>query len=50
LGGLVYWYALYPSHILIFSGMARAIARQSGGRPAGSPEKFNPDNPAEPNR
>jgi hypothetical protein len=30
LRGLCYWYALYPVHQLIFSGMARAIARQAG--------------------
>ncbi len=27
LGGLLYWYALYPLHVLVFSGMLRAIAR-----------------------
>jgi hypothetical protein len=26
LGGLVYWYVLYPSHRWIFAGMLRAIA------------------------
>jgi uncharacterized protein YbjT (DUF2867 family) len=29
LAGLAYWYALYPLHQLIFSGMARAIARRA---------------------
>jgi len=29
LGGLVYWYALYPAHRWIFSGMLRAIAAQA---------------------
>ncbi|MFC1601321.1 SDR family oxidoreductase [Candidatus Sumerlaeota bacterium] len=29
LGGLIYWYALYPLHFLIFSGMLRAIARRA---------------------
>ena len=29
LSGLVYWYGLYPLHKAIFSGMARAIARQA---------------------
>ena len=27
LGGWLYWYALYPVHALIFSGMIRAVAR-----------------------
>ena len=29
LAGLVYWYALYPIHRLIFSGMLRAIASRA---------------------
>ncbi len=29
LGGLVYWYALYPAHRWIFAGMLRAIATQA---------------------
>jgi len=29
LGGLLYWYALYPLHVLVFSGMLRAIAREA---------------------
>lgn len=27
LGGLLYWYALYPVHVLVFAGMLRQIAR-----------------------
>jgi len=27
LSGLLYWYALYPIHVLMFGGMLRAIAR-----------------------
>jgi hypothetical protein len=27
--GLLYWYALYPVHSLIFSGLIRRIARQT---------------------
>jgi len=30
LGGLVYWYALYPVHRWIFAGMLRAIAVRAG--------------------
>lgn len=29
--GLVYWYALYPIHSLIFSGLIRQLAKQAGG-------------------
>ena len=39
LGGLAYWYALYPLHVLVFSRMIRGIARaatdQSGSRKRG---------------
>ena len=34
LGGLVYWYALYPVHRWIFAGMLRAIAAQAELKPA----------------
>ena len=30
LAGLVYWYALYPVHTLIFSDMIHALAGQAG--------------------
>jgi uncharacterized protein YbjT (DUF2867 family) len=29
--GLVYWYALYPIHSIIFSGLIRQLAKQAGG-------------------
>ena len=32
LWGLVYWYALYPVHGLIFGGMLRAIAERASRR------------------
>jgi uncharacterized protein YbjT (DUF2867 family) len=34
LAGLFYWYALYPIHSLIFSGMLRAIAARARGEAA----------------
>ena len=36
LAGFFYWWALYPIHQLIFSGMARAVVRlaEQGNRPA----------------
>lgn len=33
LGGLIYWYALYPIHRLIFTGMLREIARRAQFEP-----------------
>ncbi|UCC75196.1 MAG: SDR family oxidoreductase [Gemmatimonadota bacterium] len=30
LAGLIYWYALYPIHMLVFSGMLRGIVRAMG--------------------
>jgi uncharacterized protein YbjT (DUF2867 family) len=32
--GIVYWYALYPFHVLIFKGMLKAIARKAGAAAA----------------
>jgi hypothetical protein len=32
LAGLAYWYLLYPVHQLVFTGMARAIARRAKAR------------------
>jgi len=28
LAGRVYWYALYPAHLLVFSGMLRGIVKE----------------------
>ena len=41
LAGLMYWYALFPLHQLIFSGMLRNIARrvESGRTPPHSPRQ-----------
>jgi hypothetical protein len=40
--GLVYWYALYPFHQWIFSGMLRAIAADVRGTVTAGPERFTP--------
>jgi hypothetical protein len=37
LGGLLYWYLLYPVHQLIFAGMLRGIARAAENRRPGPP-------------
>ena len=39
LSGLVYWYALYPFHALIFSGLVEGIARRSEGEATGLPSQ-----------
>jgi uncharacterized protein YbjT (DUF2867 family) len=39
LGGLVYWYALYPVHRWIFAGMLRAIAARAELDPGATPQR-----------
>ena len=46
LWGILYWYALYPFHQMIFRGMLRALARTAGGTVAGRPRRFTPKLPA----
>ncbi|KJS29307.1 MAG: epimerase [Desulfatitalea sp. BRH_c12] len=41
LGGLLYWYALYPVHLLIFKGMLQAIARQVRAPILDGPRRFD---------
>jgi uncharacterized protein YbjT (DUF2867 family) len=36
--GALYWYLLYPAHAVIFSAMARAVARDAERRPDRSPK------------
>jgi uncharacterized protein YbjT (DUF2867 family) len=40
LGGLAYWYALYPFHEIVFAGMLRGIARAAFPAGAASPAKI----------
>lgn len=42
LGGLLYWYALYPFHHIIFAGMLSAIAAASGHPVLEGPRRFTP--------
>jgi hypothetical protein len=37
LGGILYWYALYPVHKMIFAGMLRSIARLASASKMGLP-------------
>jgi hypothetical protein len=36
LGGLLYWYAIWPLHALVFARMLRGLAREARGTEAGS--------------
>ena len=38
LGGLLYWYALYPIHRWVFAGMLRAIAARAELEPGTTPQ------------
>jgi hypothetical protein len=46
LTGVIYWYALYPMHQLIFSGMAREIVKRAES--AGSAIAESPARPSDP--
>jgi len=42
LGGLIYWYVLYPFHQWIFYGMLKSIAKSIGKQITSGPERFTP--------
>jgi uncharacterized protein YbjT (DUF2867 family) len=42
LGGILYWYALYPFHQWIFFGMLKSIAKFIGKPIVSGPERFTP--------
>lgn len=42
LGGMLYWYSLYPFHEKIFFGMLKAIAKSIGKPILAAPERFTP--------
>jgi uncharacterized protein YbjT (DUF2867 family) len=43
LGGLAYWYALYPFHVWLFKGMLAAMGRRLGSPRSLRPERFDPN-------
>jgi len=45
LAGILYWYLLYPLHVIIFKGMLKAIARQTVGAAAAAPRRWRPPPP-----
>jgi uncharacterized protein YbjT (DUF2867 family) len=47
LAGLVYWYALYPLHHIIFKGMLRQIARRAEALAAAAPPDKHSTTPEE---
>lgn len=42
LGGLLYWYALYPFHVWLFKGMIRAMAKSAGAPRTSAARHFDP--------
>ena len=42
LGGILYWYALYPFHEWIFYGMLKSIAKSIGKPITAGPQRFTP--------
>jgi uncharacterized protein YbjT (DUF2867 family) len=42
LGGILYWYVLYPFHEWIFYGMLKSIARSIGKPIVAGPQRFTP--------
>ncbi|MFO7686069.1 MAG: SDR family oxidoreductase [Desulfobacterales bacterium] len=42
LGGIVYWYVLYPFHERVFYGTLKSIAHSIGASIASGPERFTP--------
>lgn len=42
LGGLIYWYSLYPMHVWIFQGMLKALAARVGAKNTAIPQRFDP--------
>nr|NIS39949.1 DUF2867 domain-containing protein [Desulfuromonadales bacterium] len=41
--GLIYWYAVWPFHHYVFSGMLRGIAAATGKSIISGPERLSPD-------
>jgi hypothetical protein len=42
LGGILYWYSLFPFHQLVYRGMLKALARAVGKPILSGPERFTP--------
>ena len=42
LGGILYWYVLYPFHEWIFYGMLKSIAKSIGKPIVDGPHRFTP--------
>jgi hypothetical protein len=42
IGGILYWYVLYPFHQWIFGGMLKSIAATLGRPITSGPERFTP--------
>jgi uncharacterized protein YbjT (DUF2867 family)/uncharacterized protein YndB with AHSA1/START domain len=42
LGGIIYWYSLFPFHQWVYRGMLQALARAAGKAILSGPERFTP--------
>jgi len=42
LGGILYWYSLFPFHQWVYRGLLQALARGAGKRILSGPERFTP--------
>jgi uncharacterized protein YbjT (DUF2867 family) len=45
LGGILYWYSVYPFHNYVFAGMLTGLARKIGRPIVSGPERFTPKLP-----
>ncbi len=45
LAGILYWYSLYPLHVMIFKGMLKAVARRTTGAATAAPRRWRPQPP-----
>jgi uncharacterized protein YbjT (DUF2867 family) len=47
LWGLVYWFALFAPHLVLFAGLIRGLARAAGSRIVSGPRRFTPAVPGQ---
>ncbi len=45
LAGLLYWHALYPAHLMVFTALLKGIAGVAGKETVGIPRRFAPPKP-----
>jgi len=45
--GILYWYALFPTHQWLFEGMLKKVAQKTGKRVVEGPEAFKAESSVE---